>query len=137
MNDPAPLRDNEPHDSPDARGLVEAVRDFLADDLGPRAEGRDRWYLRIAANALTIAARELEHGSADAAAHATRLEALGVADDRGLARAVRTGELDDRRAELTRALWATTLDKLAVANPTYRDPTAEPPVGGGRVRGGT
>lgn len=127
MTETEPLRGNWPHDSPDARGLVEAVRDYLADDLGPRAEGRDRWQLRIAANALSIAARELELGPVHAAAHASRLEALGATDERSLALAVRSGALDDRRPGLTRALWDTTLDKLAVANPTYRDPTAEPP----------
>ncbi len=30
-------------------------------------------------------------------------------------------EDDDRRTELAEALWATTLDKLAVANPSYRE----------------
>lgn len=121
-------RSNWPHDAPDAAELVEAVRDYLADDLGPRAEGRDRWMVRIAANALTIAARELESAATDAAAHADRLAALGVADEQALALAIRDGALDDRRSELTRLLWATTLDKLAVANPGYRDVAAEPPL---------
>ena len=120
-------RTNWPHDAPDAKELVAAVRDYLADDLGPRAEGRDRWMVRIAANALTIAARELESGVADASAHTDRLAILGVADEEALAFAIRAGSLDDRRAELTRLLWETTLDKLAVANPRYRDEAAEPP----------
>lgn len=120
-------RTNWPHDAPDARELVEAVRDYLADDLGPRAEGRDRWMVRIAANALTIAARELDSGAADASAHAERLAALGVTDEQALALAIRDGSLDGRRAELTRLLWATTLDKISVANPRYRDEEAEPP----------
>lgn len=120
-------RDNWPHDSPDARDLVQAVRDYLAEDLGPRAEGGDRWYLRIAANALTIASREMELGPTQAEAHAARLADLGVDSEAALAEAIRTGVFDDRRVELTRALWATTLDKLAVANPTYRDREAEPP----------
>ena len=32
----------------------------------------------------------------------------------------------ERRAQLAEVLWATTLDKLAVANPAYRDESAEP-----------
>ena len=127
-------RTNWPHDAPDAAELVEAVRDYLADDLGPRATGRDRWMVRIAANALTIAARELDTGAADAAAHTQRLAAFDVDSDQALAQAIRSGGLDDRRAELARSLWATTLDKLAVANPGYRDPASEPPgVGDGTI----
>lgn len=120
-------RTNWPHDAPDAHELVEAVRDYLADDLGPRAEGRDRWMVRIATNALTIAARELESGPDDARAHADRLAELGVADEEALALTIRDGFLDARRTALTRLLWATTLDKIAVANPGYRDREAEPP----------
>ena len=120
-------RTNWPHDAPDATELIDAVRHYLHDDLGPRATGRDRWMVRIAANALTIAARELERGTRDAAAHAARLAAFGVDSDEALGVAIRAGDLDDRRTELARSLWATTLDKLAVANPGYRDPAAEPP----------
>ncbi len=110
-----------PHDLPDAHELLMSVRDYLSDDLGPRAEGRDRWILRIAANALTIAAREVRSAPRDRAAHAERLQSLGVRSEQELAEAIRNGLLDDRRAELAEALWATTLDKLAVANPSYRE----------------
>jgi hypothetical protein len=122
---PAP-RQNWPYDVPDARELVEAVRDYLKDDLGPRAEGRDRFILRVAANALSIAAREMESMPVDALAYAERLSALGVDDEYALGQAIRAGDLDDRRLELAEALWATTLDKLAVANPAYRDESLEP-----------
>lgn len=110
-----------PHDLPDAQELVETVRGYLADDLGPRTEGRDRWLLRIAANALTIAAREMISGARDRAAHTTRLAALGVESESELAEAIRNGAFDDHRTELAEALWATTLAKLAVANPSYRE----------------
>ena len=110
-----------PHDLPDAQELLMTVRGYLADDLGPRAEGRDRWLLRIAANALSIAAREMRSSATDRAAHAVRLAAFGVESESQLAEAIRNGAFDDRRGELTEALWATTLDKLAVANPSYRE----------------
>jgi hypothetical protein len=118
-------RTNWPHDVPDARELVEAVRDYLQDDLGPRAEGRDRFILRVAANALSIAAREIVALPADAIAHAERLAAFGVDSEQALCEAIRSGGLDGRLDELAESLWATTLDKLAVANPAYRDQSAE------------
>lgn len=125
MSGPSP-RPGRPHDVPDARELVEAVREYLVDDLGPRVEGRDRFVLRVAANALAIAAREIAALPADAVAHAERLAALGVETDEALVAAIRAGRFDERRPALAEALWATTLDKLAVANPGYRDETLEP-----------
>jgi len=120
-----PPRTNWPHDVPDARELVEAVRDYLADDLGPRAEGRDRFLLRVAANALSIAARELAAMPEDSDTHAERLAMFDVASEQKLSDLIRSGGLDDRRPELAAALWETTLSKLAVANPNYRDTSLE------------
>lgn len=110
----------EPFDAPDAVTLIAAARTELA-GIEARLSGRDRWLMHIAVNALAIASRELVDGPAMAAAHADRLAALGMADEAELAAAIRSGALDDRRAEVGAALWATTLDKLAVANPGYRD----------------
>lgn len=118
-------RTNWPHDVPSSRELVDAVQEYLANDLGPRSTGRDRFMLRVAANALAIASREIEAGPADAVAHAERLADLGVDSEAALCDAIASGSLDHRRAELAEALWATTLDKLAVANPAYRDPSLE------------
>lgn len=118
-------RTNWPHDAPPPVELVEAVRAYLADDLGPRSEGRDRFLLRVAANALGIVGRELASGPSDVAAHGERLAGLGVASEAELADAVRAGRFDDRWEELIDALWGTTLDKLAVSNPRYRDEAAE------------
>ena len=125
MTDERRARANWPHDVPDAAELVEAVRDFLADGLAPRVEGRDRFLLRVAANALSIAAREIAAGPDDAAAHAAALQALGVDSEAALSEAIRAGGLDDRRPELAESLWLTTLAKLTVANPKYRDGSLE------------
>ncbi len=119
-------RTNWPHDAPGPAELVEAVRDYLSDDLGPRATGRDRWMSRVAANALTVALRELGAGEVDAARHRRRLKALGVVDDRALVDAIRAGEFDNRRHDLVGALWDTTIAKIEVANPGYRDRSLEP-----------
>ncbi len=129
MTDPRSPRHNWPHDVPDAHELVVAVHDYLVDDLGPRVEGRDRFMLRVAANALAIAGREIEALPVDAVAHAARLVPFGVGSEQELCELLRAGGLDDRRAELAEALWATTLDKLAVANPGYRDESIEPSPG--------
>ncbi len=119
-------RINWPHDAPGPLELVEVVRDYLSDDLGPGTVGRARWMSRVAANALTVALRELGSAEVDAARHRRHLEALGVPDDRGLAEAIRAGDFDDRRRELVDSLWDTTIVKLTVANPEYRDPSLEP-----------
>jgi hypothetical protein len=109
-----------PFDRPSAAELVSAVRDEL-DGLIDRLEGRDRWLVRIAANALAIAGRELELGPAMTAAHHDRLAAFDCSDDHALSAAIRRGTLDDRLTEVGAALWATALDKLQVANPGYLD----------------
>jgi len=113
-----------PFDRPGAEDLVTAVRDELA-ELVDRLSGRDRWLVRIAANALSIAGRELEFGPAMTIAHRDRLAELGMADDVEMVDAIRSGAFDDQLAEVGTALWATTLDKLRVANPNYIDESGD------------
>lgn len=114
-----PIRDNHPHDAPTPRELVEAVRDYLAGDLLEHSTGRDRWLLRVAANALTIVERELRLGPQHAVDHRRRLDELGYPDDAALGAAIRAGDLDDRWAEVHRSILDTVRDKLAVANPDH------------------
>lgn len=115
-----PQRTNEPYDAPSAGALIEVVRAYLADDLMPRSSGADRWVLRIAANALAIAGREVEFGDAHRTAHAERLALFGAADDAELSRLIRSGALDDRWGEVKAAVEATVSDKLDVASPAHR-----------------
>ncbi len=116
-----PDRTNAPYDAPDAATLIDAVRAYLHDDLMPRSSGADRWVLRVAANALAIASREVTYGQGHQAAHAERLAALGVADDHALSEAIRGGAFDDRWDEVAAAVRASVADSLSVANPTYGD----------------
>jgi len=109
----------EPHDLPTAAQLVEAVREFLERDVFPATEGRVQFHTRVAVNALNQVQRELDLGPTQAQAHAERLARLGVASETELAAAIRTGELDDRYAEVKQAVWETVRDKLLVANPKY------------------
>jgi hypothetical protein len=111
-----------PHDRPTAAELVEAVREFLATDVAPALDGRDAFQLRIALNVLAMVEREVQVGPGQAAVHVARLATLGVADDRELADAIRSGRLDDRWEEVVAAVRASVVDKLAVAHPGYTDP---------------
>ena len=108
-----------PHDVPSARELVEAVREWLERDVMSGTSGRLQFNARVAVNVLAMVERELEVGPQQAAAHTARLAAFDCADDTELARRIREGELDDRLAEVRAAVFASVLDKLAVANPRF------------------
>lgn len=110
-----------PHGAPTTAELVEAVREWIERDVMSSAEGRLRFHARVAMNMLAMVEREIELGAEHAVAHAERLTALGVDDDRELAAAIRAGDLDDRFDEVRSMLRAVVDDKLAVANPAYLD----------------
>ncbi len=114
-----PERRNQPYDEPDALALVGAVRAYLRDELLDRVEGPDRWLVRVAANALAIAEREVRLGAGHRAAHGERLAELGVSSDRELAEAIRSGAFDDRWDEVLGSVRASVADSMAVANPDY------------------
>ncbi len=110
-----------PHDLPTAAELVEAVREWWDRDVVSGRAPVDRFHARVAANVLAIVQRELELGGEQEIRHRSRLERLGVADDTALAAAIRSGELDDRSAEVRALVWESVRDKLTVANPRYLD----------------
>ncbi|MEU5882598.1 DUF6285 domain-containing protein [Spirillospora sp. NPDC047279] len=109
----------QPHDAPDARELVAAVREFLERDVLSTLEGRTRFHGLVAVNVLGMVERELALGPGQERAHAARLAGLGFDDDAGFAAAIREGRLDDRYDEVKEALLETVADKLAVADPAY------------------
>jgi hypothetical protein len=108
-----------PHDAPTAAQLVEAVREFLEQDVMAATDGRVQFHARVGVNALRMVERELELGPAQAEAHAAALARLGVADEAELAAAIRDGRLDDRHDEVVEVLRQTVRAKLEVANPRY------------------
>jgi uncharacterized protein (DUF2267 family) len=110
-----------PHDQPDAATLLEAVREFLSEELEPQLDGRLRWHTKVAANVLAVVERELRLGPEQAVRHAERLQRLGFDSDAALADAIRTGQLDDRLDELAAELQEMVADKLAVARPQHID----------------
>lgn len=115
-----------PHDRPDALELIDAVSDFLAEDVMGAVRGQLAFHVRVAANALRIAARELRAAPANRADHAARLARLGCADDRALAAAIRSGALDDRYEELSSEIRRMVWDKIQVTNPRYVGPHTTP-----------
>jgi hypothetical protein len=108
------------HGRPTARELVDAVAGFLRDQLEPHVEGALRYQLRVAVRALEVVARELELGPPQEDDHRVRLAALGMADDRVLAAAIRAGRFDES-PDLVQALRADARDRLLVANPRWLD----------------
>jgi aminoglycoside phosphotransferase (APT) family kinase protein len=120
--EPRPSASSAPHDRPTIAELIEAVREYLESEVMPSsAESSVRFHARVAVNALAMVERELALGPEQEAAHRTRLDALGFADDASLAAAIRAGELDDRWDEIVAAVTESVAAKLAVANPTYAD----------------
>lgn len=114
------------HGSPDAAGLLEAVREFLEKDVMEATDGRVRFHTRVAVNAVAMVERELALGPQQAARHAAGLASLGVKDEVELAGAVRSGALGLDDARLWAAVSTSVRDRLAVANPRYLE-APEPP----------
>lgn len=106
------------HGRPTIDELLDAVRGFLTDELATD-DPRTRYLARVAANAVTIARRELRLGTRQQTQHQERLARLGCQDDRELAHRIRAGALDDRWADVVSTVRAATTDRLLVANPRY------------------
>ena len=120
---PDPLEDREyppvrPHDRPSGPALLNAVRDFLATEVGA-SDPVLKFHARVAANALRIAEREALLAPAHEQAHRNRLAGLGCADDEDLCAKIRDGSLDHRFGDVTEATRAAVVDKLTVANPAH------------------
>ena len=117
-----------PTDRPNVAELVEAVREFLTDHVGPNVDGQLAFHTRVAVNALAIVERTLAQGGAMDEAELLRLKELLHQDgnleemNAALARAIRAGEMDDQRAALLAHLRLTAADKIALANPRYLTP---------------
>jgi aminoglycoside phosphotransferase (APT) family kinase protein len=60
--DGAPREQPAPHGRPTASELLEAVRQFLIDQVMPATEGQLAFHARVAANVLCVVAREIELG---------------------------------------------------------------------------
>lgn len=111
----------EPHDVPTIAQLVEAVREFVERDVMSATEGRVRFHARVAANVLSMVERELSVGEGQSREHADGLVKLGLASEKELADAIRSGRLEERMDDVIAFVRATVEAKLRVANPSYLD----------------
>lgn len=114
-----PATGGSPHDIPSAVELLGAVEEFLRGEVMGATEGRLAFHVRVAANVLSMVAREIELGPAQAISHGEALARLGVGSEAALAEAIRSGALDDRIDEVRAVVAQTVAAKLAVANPGY------------------
>ncbi len=112
-------------DRPTAIELLEAIREFLEQDVMPAVEGRVQFHTRVAVNALGMLDRELRLGPDLDAAERARLGAL-LGHDANLATLttelsgrIRDGSLDDRRDDVVAAVRESVRAKLLVSNPNY------------------
>jgi hypothetical protein len=88
---------------PTTAELIQAVREFLADEVMPATEGRLQFHARVAANVLAQVQRELESGQPPS----------DPAADAELCAAVRNGE------DAYDAVRASVVRKLRISNPRH------------------
>jgi hypothetical protein len=112
-------------DEPTPIELTKAVADFLRNDITPLISGHQAFKLRVAVNILDLVTRQLTREEGSDAAEVERLRALLGEDgsvmelNRALAERIAKGEIDLATPGLAEHLWATTMDKLAVDQPSY------------------
>ena len=112
-------------DPPTVTELLDASAAFLRDVAVPQLSGHASFHARVAANALDLIKRELElRPTAERNEH-TRLQSLlhteGSLDELNalLSRRIAAGDLDLQTPGVAEHLWATTLAKVAIDQPTY------------------
>jgi hypothetical protein len=112
-------------DQPSMLELVKAVRDFVEQRAMPELKGHTAFHARVAANALSIVARELEFGAASAEGERGRLAGLLGHDgalidlNRELCEAIRDGKLGLETPGLVEHLEITTREKVEIDQPNY------------------
>lgn len=112
-------------DPPAVSELLEATAAFLREVAVPQLTGHASFHARVAANALDVVKREIELRPAAERGEHARLTALlhidGSLEELNvlLSRRIADGELNLQTPGLAAHLWATTLAKVAIDQPTY------------------
>jgi hypothetical protein len=112
-------------DQPTPVELINAVAEFLRNDVAPQLSGHSAFKLRVGLNALVLVARQLTLEAAGDAAELERLSKLlgasGSLEDlnRLLSARIARGEVGFQTPGLTEHVWQTTMDKLAIDQPNY------------------
>ena len=112
-------------DQPNPSEVLAAVARFLKTDVAAATTGHTSFQARVAANALEMMARQLDLTPASDAAELAGLQALLGQDgdlatlNAELSRRILGRQMDLTTPGLADHLWAITLAKLAVDQPTY------------------
>lgn len=110
-------------DEPRPEEILAAVAKFLRETVAPATSGHISFNVRVAANALEMSRRQLldTTGEDERARLATILGRQGELADLNaeLCRRIADGELTLETPGLADHLWAVTLTKLAIDQPTY------------------
>lgn len=112
-------------DKPDMADLMQAVQDFVGEEIAPRLSGHAAFSARVAGNVLALMQRELDLGPRFRAAEQARLEALlnetGTLEvlNRILCDKIAKGALGPEDEVLMDHLKRVTMGKLAIDQPTY------------------
>lgn len=106
---------------PTAAELVDAVAEFLTDDVVVRLEGRTAFHARVAVNVLRIVQRELEQGGAVEETARSERQALpgAPADAAAMAELIRSGALTSGDPALRAHLIRDVRARIAVDSPSY------------------
>ena len=100
--------------------MLDALAGFLrSDSVTAEMSPQVRFHTRVAGNVVDVVRRQVLLGATHAAESAQRLAALGVADQRALRDALRSGELDGTDEKVRAAIAADVRARLLVANPKY------------------
>ena len=112
-------------DAPHGADMLDAVARLLRDTLIPLLPADTVFQARVAANAVDLVAREIRLGAAAQTDATTRLKALLTLDaslpelEAELASQIREGHVGADTPGLMDHLWATTLAKMAIDQPSY------------------
>ena len=119
---PTPGPGSELYGRPTAAELVEAVREWIDDDVRAATEGRVAFHARVAVNALRMVERELALAPGHTTQHSAGLAELGCADDAELAAKIRSGQLDADAHHVREVVARSVRNKLEVSNPSWLEP---------------
>jgi hypothetical protein len=112
-------------DSPDPTEILEAVARLMRETVMPLLSGHPNYLVRVAANALDLVRRQIELQPAADAAELAGLTALlgrtGSLEElnQALCAAIEERRITNETTGLAEHLWATTMAKLAVDQPSY------------------
>jgi hypothetical protein len=112
-------------DEPTPTELIKAVADFLRNDIAPVISGHNAFKLRVSLNALDLVTRQLTLQAGGEATEVERLASLLALQgslgelNRALVERIASAKVDLQTPGLAAHLWQTTLDKLAVDQPSY------------------